>query len=347
MKKKAGIIIGVIAAAAGIWQGMHVFVFFHGYAGLQCYQLTESASMETAAAVQAAKEGELPDLVFWDAADYQTVLADAPAKRAERVSVVTICGNPEYLTGQFSIPQYGDTKNCLLDRKTAWNLFGTGEAVGETVQYQGKAYRIKGILEEIAPTLLIQASADYDGGFTRVTAADNGNMQDWELENKLQNRYGMSLVKTDWGIVRAAVKLFFCAAVLSVYSSAAKNVCRRKTGGKTRTDRTKAEVYSRVHVIYVAAGVLLLAVLLQAAGIRGLPAKYIPPKWSDFEFYEKARRSLCGDFKNLLRLHLSTFELKMLKNSMILCADTALACLSARHLLKILYGETARQKEEE
>lgn len=355
IRKRIKIIVCMAVMIAGIWQASGQLGFFRECAGFRYYELRERVSVETAAAMRAEEAEQIPDMVLWDFLDGQTVSIHSPAERTGEISVVTVCGEPECLTGNFTVPHCGDTRGCLLDRGTAWKLFGTGEAEGETVTCQGKEYRIKGILDGVEPTMLIQADADYEEGFGRMTVADSCGLGDWELENRLRNRYGVSLIKTDWGMVRTAVKLAFCMMVFSVCVSVWRELCRcrkcqkeyqRKLKGQAETCRKRperqAEAYQKrladkvVSVMGVAVGIALFSGLLWLTGIRGIPAEYIPPQWSDFEFYREAWESLGSAWKNLLRLNISTFELKMVQNSAILCLDILLAGAAARYLTAAL-----------
>ncbi len=316
MGKKIKAIVCIMAAVIGIWRGLGQLGLFKEFSGIRYYELEEKVPMDTAAAMRAEEAGKMTDLVLWDFLDGQTVSIHAPVERTGKVSVVTVCGTPKYLTGNFTVPYCGDTQGCLLDSGTAWKLFGTEEATGESVIYQGKEYKIKGILDKMEPTMLIQASADYNGGFGRMTLAGGSGTGDWELENRIRNRYGVSLEKIEWGIARAAVKLAFCVMPLSVYVLVWKRLYKHRKSRKP-TDKAAA-------VLGVAAGTVLFSGLLWITGIRGIPAEYIPPQWSDFEFYKKVWGNLGNAWKNLFRSSFSTFELRMVQNNVILFLDIIL-----------------------
>lgn len=319
MKKKTEMAVCAIIIILCILQGLSQLVFFRKWGDVRYYKLENGISMETAAAIQAAGDDDMPEMTVWGFQDHQTVSIVKPVKRESKVSVVTICGNPEYLTGNFCIPQYGDTKNCLLDGKTAWELFGTKEAVGETVSYQGREYRVKGILEDVDPTLVIQAPAGYEGTFDRITAAGSGEAAGRELENRLRNRYGIAAEKCDWGLVRGFVKVWFCGMALAVYFALAERLSRAVNGGSLRRKR------KTVKKVSAAFGIFLFFLLLWMMGIRGIPAEYLPSRWSDFGFYARLYHRMGESIKNLLRLNFSTFELQMAQNSVILCLDSLIA----------------------
>ena len=347
MGKRIRVIVCIMVVVTG--QGLAQLGLFQEFSGLRYYVLEEKVSAETAAAMRAEEAGETTDLiemaglVLWDFLDGQTVSTQAPVGRTGRVSVVTVCGEPEYMTGNFTVPHCGDTQGCLLDGGTARSLFGTENARGETVIYQGKEYKIKGILDKMEPTMLIQASADYQEGFGRMTLTGS-RLGDWELENRMRNRYGISLVKIDWGMLQTAVKLVFCAMSLSVFVS----VWRRFVWERLYKDGTCQGLTDKtVSVLGVTAGIILFFGLLWMTGIRGIPAAYIPPKWSDFEFYRKVWENLGDVWKNLVRLGCSTFELRMVQNSVTLCLDIVLTGAAMRYLIGDLCGRTVQEKDGE
>lgn len=325
MKKKTGMVACAIIIMLCILQGLGQLPFFREWGGFRYYKLETGVSLDTADRIQAGDDG-IPQMAVWSILDHQTVSISTPVARKSKVSVAIVCGNPEYLTGNFAIPRYGDTKNCLVDEKTARALFGAKEAVGETVYYQGREYQVKGILEDVDPTLVIQAPSGYEGTFDRITVPDNGGAGDWELENRLQNRYGIAVEKCEWGIVRGFVKVLFCVMALAIYFAAAKRICCIGGNGKQRWKIRTVRASGMIM------GIVLFFLLLWMTGIRGIPAEYLPSQWSDFGFYEKLWSSLGESFKNLLRLNLSTFELRMVQNSLILCLDILFVGLLAWYM---------------
>lgn len=284
---------------------------------------------------------ELPDLVLWNQEENLTISVREPAERECRVNVITICGNPECLTGNFSIPQYGDTWNCLLDSKSAWKLFGTEEAEGQVIQYQQKEYRVKGILEDVDPTLLLQAPYGYKGKFNRMTVRDNGEIQSWELENTLRSKYGISAEKSDWGLIRYFVKALFCAAVFYLYFS----VTGKILGKVSKQDSGKIKKYRRtIKNVNRAAGILLFIILLWKTGMLEISAEYIPPQWSDFDFYKRMWSDMGQSVKALLYMGLSTIELRILWNCILLCTDILLACMALLSICRCVFRDFGRNR---
>lgn len=328
MKKKVGVVICMAAVVFSILQGLYELRFFHEWGKYKHYKLETKVTMETVKAIKMADE--IPDMVFWSFFDQEMISASIPAERMSKVSVIVICGNPQYLVGNFGIPQDQDTENCLLDEKTAWKLFGTRNAVGESVEYEGKTYKVKGILDHMEPTMVIQVPIKYEKGFDRITMPIADKTGDWELENRMWNKYGMVMQKIHWGMVRNAVKLLFCGMILFAYCVCVKKICRYRM--KKKLHRKNRDIW-----ICVAVGILLLSILPGFAGMYSFSAENIPAQWSDFGFYKKMWNDTGAGFKNLLRLNLSTFELKIVLNSIVLCIDAILIGMMGWRLFNVSY----------
>lgn len=108
------------------------------------------------------------------------------------VSVLSIYGSSELLLPYGKILQKEDLEGCLLGEKTAEKLFGSHKVEGESVQYQGKEFQIRGVLSEPEEILVIQKSAAGDGTLNRITVKAQKGRRVSETVSAFKSKYGLS-----------------------------------------------------------------------------------------------------------------------------------------------------------
>lgn len=230
------------------------------------------------------------DAVFWTEDDQVTVSVSGPVKRSASVHVLSVCGNPQLLFGASTVPQYGDTRGCLLDAETAWELFGSSGAEGETVTVNGREYTIRGILEQPAATMVIQTPADAKESYDRLAASSA------RLAEQLLSSLGQTNAnRLDWQLIRLLTPMLLIIAGSLFF------IC----------------LFPRRGLALAGTGALLflLALLIRPQ----IPAEYIPGSWSDFTFYAKLWADKTAALERLLCAGLNRPELLWLKNSAAVC----------------------------
>lgn len=304
MKKMMKITVYIITLGICLIMGIREFQLFQSWAGRSSYESSDGISLETAREIlEAAVENvEMTDLVFWTQKSNQTVSTQTPVKRKAEINVILIFGDPWLLTGNYNIPQLGDTESCLMDETTAYQLFGSAEAVGASVEYDCREYRICGVMETPETTMIIQMPTESREKLTRITAADNGITGNWNLKNVLRNRFRITVTEIRWIYLRGIVKLLFCMMVMMFCLCLVRLLNRRLAPTKFNL------------VIEYVASVFILALLLKITGLTQIPSEYIPSKWSEFSFYAELLKTWIEGMKWFLETALSTVEIQWFMN---------------------------------
>lgn len=243
----------------------------------------------------------MPEFCIWGQKD-AVEIANDNLHRSAQTDAVLMCGNPELLFEDCRLPGRNDKQGCLLDEKTAWELFGSCEVAGKEVSYEGKSYVIRKVISGKERIFAFQASipresGDLEGG---QTEAENGTagegqpggdsvlnritMQKPE-ERTLQdlaalwgNKYGISLTILDLQLLRGIGG--FCVLLVPLTS------CIYFLWYLFCQYRKQQQL---VWKAVVAALGLMLAVcfFILLKNQVNIPDDYIPTRWSDFTFWEQ------------------------------------------------------------
>lgn len=94
------------------------------------------------------------------------VIKEEHMERERSISLYRIYGKMEQVLPMKLIlgnyPYREDTFGCVLDKKTAFLLYGTYEVLGKTVTLDEKEYYIRGIVEDTVPVMLCQSDEEND-----------------------------------------------------------------------------------------------------------------------------------------------------------------------------------------
>lgn len=203
------------------------------------------------------------------------------ASESVKVTLVTVYGDMfmalpiDTLNGS---AEGGAQKNCVIDSKTAYKLFGSKNALGNTVEVGGEKYAISGIAHMKGEVIAVQSQEKAEG-FTGMEIAQSGgglSAQDFVFAAGLPQPSAIidrSLNAWFLGLVPSVAALIAAmAAPVALYFKA------------------------RQKWYWLAAAALALALAALIISNVQIPEDFIPSKWSNFEFWaglaEKTSQSL-------------------------------------------------------
>ena len=170
-----------------------------------------------------------------------------------------------------------DRQGCVLDRVSAVKLFGTEEAEGRWLLFQGKEYQVRKVLPW-KQRMFLTASKDSTDTYDRVFVKRRDSEMGKTTEQLLMG-YGLSGTAVEGGFLRGTALM-----ALLLFPAAAGWVL-------WKTARMEQKKYSfRQGDYWIWTGALLL---LAVTGIMILwntiriPGDWIPSRWSDFTFWSE------------------------------------------------------------
>jgi len=209
---------------------------------------------------------------LWTQIDNQTLEAPGTGRKSE-VSVLLIYGDSRLVLPVTQTLSAEDLNGCLLDRKTAINLFGTDKAAGCMLQYSGKEYMVRDIMDGPLDTVLFQVDATNPFALPNISVAGAANADTFSM------RHGLSpTFVTNTGTYAEI------AGILSALPiAAALLVVLHWLRGYCIAWRHYILRYGIISLL-----MLMLGVALIVFATHLLPRSLIPSRWSDFGFWGDA-----------------------------------------------------------
>lgn len=185
--------------------------------------------------------------------------------RGASTSVLEIRGSSRLLFPSSAVLDEEDFSGCLIGVGLSRALFGDSGAIGAELDWNGKIYTVRGVLDSPETTLLVQAAPAGETAMTNLSVAGKG--QDFLLRHGLSS----ALEVSDRLYSQAGKLLVLVAELAAILLSAAllAGVARRWKGYTAR-----GIVVWALWWVVVTAGLLYL--------LSSVPVELLPSRWSDF-----------------------------------------------------------------
>lgn len=197
--------------------------------------------------------------------------------RSAQVNAVLICGKTGLVLEAGTELAADDTGGCLIDTGTAQTLFGSSMPVGSVVRWGGRKLTVRGVLEGGRPVLAVRPLDDSRLGYVSL-ALPEGKLPVIAV-SEFQTRHALFGAWSDSGVWAGSASFMSLLPGLLALGYVFLKIVKTAFA---------ALQYPVVFLVcLLAAGAVLMAVVL-AAGIRvSVPPEMLPSKWSDFGFWGK------------------------------------------------------------
>ena len=121
-----------------------------------------------------------------------------------RTAAVTVVGeniDSDILFPSFNRLAHDDLSGCLLDADTLYELFGTANTLGQVVVYDGREYRVRGVVDVELPLMVVSSEFADDqrvDGLVLNTTGEWYRNQYADLLNSVYGSTGRSYYLTDY-----------------------------------------------------------------------------------------------------------------------------------------------------
>lgn len=253
-------------------------------------------------------EQEIPiSLCFWGERE-NAELSCQETGGSVLASEVAVQGRTELAVpgGAAPVMEKGD---CLIDSDTAWELFRTEYAVGQTLWCGGRAYRVCGTFESLNRTFIHPAEstaqkAPASESSPEDTVEDSLEGNEPALDHLLVEsdrqtdveqlllRYGLTGARTDFSFLNILIRNLLLLLPVVLAGKLAIFL-----GGEALTLDGSGK--SRFFIRLSSAAVILTALCFLLKNFE-IPSDMIPTKWSDFSFWSDWWDSQCKNFLAIL-----------------------------------------------
>ncbi len=216
--------------------------------------------------------------------------------RQTKGTVITVYGNMARVL-PFSMKYGGftfheDTAGCVVSRGLAWKLFGAEDAVGNAVQYAGREFLIRGVLDMEESVLAIYQTKKQEAmPYVEV----------WAQTEPPAAR--LEQIKSGLGISGASYEFagsFYCSIARILLSlpfwAAFCYFCSRFFQWCHRSEGVSAGRYRRWYRI-VGKVVMLLGIVIGMRLSISFTRDFVPVQWSEFSFWSEKWQMILEDIQ--------------------------------------------------
>lgn len=200
---------------------------------------------------------------------------------------------------------YRDREGCVLSEKAAVQLFqSTAAILGMPVDAGGGRYYVRGIIKESYPVIYL-GTGDEERLFSNVELIFKDQGNGWKQTRNFLDESGIydGVLIID-GSFAAGIGRMTAGLPIGLLVLAGSKAC----AGRVRRAMKRYDLPAvLLPAMVVAAGVLLFFVVVPVK----IPDSMLPPKWSDFEFYELLIRDVKEQIQSLSRLAPSLKQLRI------------------------------------
>ncbi|SKA08513.1 hypothetical protein SAMN02745116_02363 [Pilibacter termitis] len=243
------------------------------------------------------KQKELKDLVIWKEIPQEQV-SNKTLSRSENAEVILSIGKVALLFPEPILFQGKEKEQCVISTFLARKLFGMTEVVGEKVAYRGKEFKIGGVFASSEPLCILPATAFQEERLDTITLAKSEKLSAKTIGNKLSIALNFSGQQLPLGFLvnLAVIFLLLPMLILIVYLLRFTQKLEKDT--------------IRFFLLLLVFLLLFFHILSQSLSFS-LDA--LPPKWGDFDFYEKLWEELKIALDLFVKMPKRTIEVAFLK----------------------------------
>jgi len=242
--------------------------------------LTEPMNGKQAGEIQKQeKETEIPFRFTMFGMEKSQFIRNADLFRDIQTDVIHISGDSNLVLPSDSILMEEDKEGCLIDEKLAQDLFGSLNVRGQSIQYLGKDYIVRGVISGTEKVFMIQTDSKTKEILNKVSVEIPSEDKRNEILNALSARHGFPsqgmkiYVYAGWG--RSLITIIGIIFGLGVAIPAFKRSIAMK----------QYPVYQYLGILY---GVAVLLCFLWVVGFQfKINMNIIPSKWSDFDYWSR------------------------------------------------------------
>lgn len=241
-----------------------------------------------------ADQEEPMTFTFWEQQDGR-LLENPEFARMTPVHGIVLLGDSRLVFKGGGFLEEGDLEGCLMDEDTAAALFGNRNGVGQTVRYEGRELVVRGLLEGVTETIVMEAEKDGMGedeenlSFHHISLF-HGADQKQDVISRFQNLTGIEgtvLSLAEYGRISAAVGGLF---LLWVAFSVLVPSFRLAQTGESFAKKT----------VYLAVSLGMIGLFCwMVEPDFSIPPEWIPSRWSDFDFWKALWEEQTQTFQNL------------------------------------------------
>ena len=187
-----------------------------------------------------------------------------------------------------------DKEGCLIDKDTAYKLFGDTNIIGKKIKYKDRELIVRGIHKGTSSTILMQTLDNYEGNINGITLYKG---KDTNIKNFITS-YGSSDNTVDNKIYYNFSK--FCVLVLPAIIL----ICIEFKLFKKVLQAKNKYILKSLYIILI---LTLLIIFIK------IPLEMLPNEWSDFKFWGELYKIYIKKIKYFLYMKKYNIDIFMIE----------------------------------
>lgn len=169
-----------------------------------------------------------------------------------------------------------DHEGCVIDEKTAEELFGGSDAVGREIRIRNNIYQVRTVLNWKQRLILIH-SEEKEVTYSRLFFDCQGENKT-DAVGQFLMRQGLSGMQADGSMMTAAAEMTVLLLPLILFLDLFLFAGKQKKAAESKTEQW----------LWTAGRMLMiLALIYFAVRYCRIPSDWLPGKWSDFSFWSR------------------------------------------------------------
>lgn len=200
-------------------------------------------------------------------------------QRSSSATAVLVCNNPQLLFNGTAALAPDDKTGCLIDEKTADELFGSTDVVGKQLEYMDRKLTVRGILKGVDDErqLVVMQADGEDQNLDSITIRIPEGSETETTVNEFLMRHALEGKIMDLDLLKGITRILILLLPVFFAFGIMINLLRY-----AREEKGQGVSY---YIWWGAVVVILIITILGISRFITIPKEMIPTKWSDFDFW--------------------------------------------------------------
>lgn len=241
---------------------------------------------------------------------YNNELIYNNSKHSTQLDVISVYGNIENifdaqtLTG--ALLSDNDNKSCVIDKQSAYSLFGTEDVIGLELKWNNENYIIKGVLDCTQEIMFVRANSQDQEEFSSIRINFESNDNTYEQAQNFILNYNLDgVIINDISPILIIVSQLAILPFILMLAFIVFDLVKLYKN------------HNNIVITVILFMITLLFIWITDFKIE-IPSIYIPTKWSDFEFWTRTFKSIYNNHQLVEKLPIIHADLNSIIKTVIL-----------------------------
>lgn len=246
------------------------------------------------------------NILGWREDNNEKVLNKYLNREVENINVLTVKGKLSLLIQSQTLLE-DDVKGCLIDKETAYKLFGDTNVIGNKIMYKNRELTIVGMHNDSLNNIIVNGDDEENlvlNGITiDVTGLSITEIEEFKNQNLLDS-------------VNLSGKLYYNLAknISLLLPTLALSIVLFKLLKKVYRDRRKPLKI----ILYIISTLIIIFLFTKIININiEIPLDMLPNKWSDFEFWSILFKEYKEKYEYVINMKKYGFDIYNINNLLI------------------------------